>query len=30
MAKISYKNGIVLIRYVGTHREYGAVNAEKV
>lgn len=30
VAKISYKNGIVLIRFVGTHREYDAINAEEV
>ena len=30
VSKISYKNGIVLIRFVGTHREYDAVNAEEV
>ncbi len=30
IAKISYKNSIVLIRFVGTHREYDAVNAEEV
>jgi mRNA interferase HigB len=30
VAKINYKNGIVLIRFVGTHREYDAINAEEV
>ena len=30
VTKISYKNGIVLIRFVGTHKEYDAVNAEEV
>ncbi len=30
VAKISYKHGIVLIRFVGTHKEYDAINAEKV
>ena len=30
VVKISYKNGIVLIRFVGTHKEYDAVNAEEV
>jgi mRNA interferase HigB len=30
VAKISYNKGIVLIRFVGTHREYDAINAEEV
>jgi mRNA interferase HigB len=30
VVKISYKNGIVLVRFVGTHREYDAGNAEEV
>jgi len=30
VAKIGYKNGIVLIRFVGTHKEYDAINAEEV
>jgi mRNA interferase HigB len=30
VVKVSYKNGIVLIRFVGTHREYDAINAEEV
>lgn len=30
VAKISYKNGIVLIRFVGTHQEYDAIDAEEV
>ncbi len=30
VAKISYKNGIVLIRFIGTHKEYDAINAEEV
>ncbi|WP_230199019.1 type II toxin-antitoxin system HigB family toxin [Geotalea daltonii] len=30
VVKISYKNGIVLIRFVGTHKEYDAVDVEVV
>ena len=30
VVKISYKNGIVLIRFVGTRREYDAINAAEV
>jgi mRNA interferase HigB len=30
IVKISYKNGVVLIRFVGTHKEYDAINAEEV
>jgi mRNA interferase HigB len=30
VTKVSYKNGIVLIRFVGTHKEYDAINAEEV
>lgn len=30
VAKISYKNAIVLIRFVGTHREYDAIDVEGV
>ncbi len=27
---ISYENGIVLIKFVGTHKEYNKVNAESI
>ena len=30
VVKISYKNGVVLIRFVGTHKEYDAINAEVI
>lgn len=30
VVKISYKNGIVLIRFIGTHQEYDVINAEEV
>jgi mRNA interferase HigB len=30
VVKISYKNGVILIRFVGTHREYDAIDAEVV
>lgn len=30
VVKISYKNAVVLIRFVGTHKEYDAINAEDV
>ena len=30
VALISYKNGIVLIRFIGTHREYDQIDAEVV
>ena len=30
VVKISYKNGIILIRFIGTHKEYDAINAEEV
>jgi mRNA interferase HigB len=30
VVKVSYKNGVVLIRFVGTHKEYDAINAEEV
>lgn len=30
VVKISYKTGIVLVRFIGTHREYDAINAEEV
>ena len=30
VVKISYKNGIVLIRFIGTHKEYDGINAEEV
>jgi len=30
VVKISYKNGVVLIRFIGTHKEYDAINAEEV
>lgn len=28
VVKISYKNAVVLIRFIGTHREYDAIDAE--
>lgn len=30
VVKISYKNGVVLIRFIGTHKEYDAINVEEV
>ena len=30
VVKISYKNGIILIRFIGTHGEYNQINAEEV
>ena len=30
VVKVSYQNGIVLIRFVGTHEEYDKINAEEV
>jgi len=30
VVKISYKNGVVLIRFVGTHKEYDGINVEVV
>jgi mRNA interferase HigB len=30
VTKFSYKNGIVLIRFIGTHKEYDAISAEEV
>lgn len=30
VVKISYKNAVVLIRFVGTHKEYDDINAEEV
>lgn len=30
VVKISYKNGVVLIRFVGTHKEYDAIDVETV
>jgi mRNA interferase HigB len=30
VAKISYKFGIVLVRFIGTHKEYDAINAEEI
>ena len=30
VVKISYKNAVVLIRFVGTHQEYDAIDAEEV
>lgn len=30
VVKISYANGVVLIRFVGTHGEYDEINAEEV
>lgn len=30
VVKLSYKNAVVLIRFVGTHKEYDAINAELI
>ncbi len=30
VVKISYNKGIVLIRFIGTHKEYDAIDAEAV
>jgi mRNA interferase HigB len=30
VVKIHYNRGIVYIRFVGTHAEYGKINAEKI
>jgi len=30
VVKISYKNAVVLIRFVGTHKEYDAIDVEVV
>ena len=30
VVKISYKNGVVLIRFIGTHNEYDAIDVEVV
>jgi mRNA interferase HigB len=30
VVKIHYNTGIVYVRFIGTHREYDAVNAEEV
>lgn len=30
IVKIHYNTGIVYVRFIGTHREYDAVNAEEV
>jgi mRNA interferase HigB len=30
VVKISYKNGVVLIRFIGTHKEYDATDVEVV
>ena len=30
VVKISYKNGVILIRFIGTHREYDAIDAEVI
>jgi mRNA interferase HigB len=30
VVKISYNNGVVLIRFIGTHREYDAIDAEVI
>jgi mRNA interferase HigB len=30
VVKVSYQSGVVLIRFVGTHREYDAIDAEVI
>jgi mRNA interferase HigB len=30
VVKISYKNGVVLVRFVGTHKEYDATDVEVI
>ena len=30
VAKVNYKGGVVLIRFVGTHAEYDCINVENV
>lgn len=30
VVKISYKNSVVLIRFIGTHKEYDTINVEEV
>jgi len=30
VVKISYRNAVVLIRFIGTHRQYDAIDAEVV
>ena len=30
VVKISYRNGVVLIRFIGTHKEYDAIDAEEI
>ena len=30
VVKINYKNGIMFIRFIGTHGEYNQINAEEV
>jgi len=30
VVKISYKNAVVLIRFIGTHKEYDAIDVEVV
>lgn len=30
VVKLSYKNGLALIRFIGTHKEYDAIDAEAI
>jgi mRNA interferase HigB len=30
VVKLSYKNGLVLIRFIGTHKQYDAIDAETI